>query len=567
MEKDIHLKDYVDVIKRRKYYFIIPAVIVIFISTAVAFLLPAVYKATTTILIEAQEIPEDLVRTTVTGYVEERLQTLSRRILSDNNLMDIAARFALYTDLKDENTTQNIVERLRENLTIQSQTTQVQTDRFSKPIQSTIAFTVSFEGREPEKLAEVANHLANLFLEGNTRDREQKAQTTIEFLAKQLVGLRLEIKETEAQLADFKEKHMNQLPELMQLNLKTMDQAERQTDAQERHIKDLVNRKIYLEGQLALLEPSMHKVSADGKRLLTPKEELVVLQSQYMSLSSSLSEEHPDLIKLKKKLAALEGEVNTRQELRQLRRELYDKEHELALLLKRVSSSHPDAVRLKKQVLALKERVQELSKMPSVLKVEEENPENPAYINVKTRITSTQMEIDAAKRELEQLQEKYEDYRKRIESTPQVEQEYLDLRRNYENVKANYRETADKLQSANEAKGLEDSDMGERFTLITPAEAPLEPYKPNRMAIVLLGMVLAAGAGLGTGSLTEYMDHSVHTAEELGRVAGHKVLTVIPYWETSKEVERKRRRLYALAGSSVVIVVIGLIALNFLYQP
>ena len=313
---NININDYVDVIKRRKYYFIIPAVIVIFFSTSIAFILPAIYRSTATILIEAQEIPKDLVRTTVTGYVEERLQTIRKRVLSDNNLRDMAEHFALYTDLKDNNTTQNIVERMRNNIAIESVKTEVQTDRFSKPIQSTVAFTVSFEGKEPERLAEVTNHLANLFLEENTRDREKKAQTTIEFLEKQLVNLRAEIKKTEAQLADFKEKHMNELPELMQLNLKTMDQLERQIDAQERNINNLINRKIYLEGQLALLEPSMHKVSADGKRILTPKEELAVLRSQYLELSSSLSEEHPDVIKLKKKLAALEGQVNSRQELR-----------------------------------------------------------------------------------------------------------------------------------------------------------------------------------------------------------------------------------------------------------
>ncbi len=122
-------------------------------------------------------------------------------------------------------------------------------------------------------------------------------------------------------------------------------------------------------------------------------------------------------------------------------------------------------------------------------------------------------------------------------------------------------------EAAKEAKGLEESHMGEKFTLVQPATTPVKPYKPNRIAIFLLGVVLAAGAGLGTGSLTEYMDHSVHTADELARVAGHRVLTVIPYWETSSEVERKRRRLWALVGSSVVIVLIGLVALNFFYQP
>jgi uncharacterized protein involved in exopolysaccharide biosynthesis len=568
MENDVHVQHYIDVIKRRKFHFILPTVLVFLVSITVAFVLPSTYEATATILIEAQEIPQDLVRTTVTGYVEERLQTISKRVLSDTNLLDIVERFALLSDLGDQNTTQTIIQEMRERITVETIKTQVQTDRFSRPVESTIAFTLSFEGNEPANLAQVANHLASLFLEENARDREEKANTTIQFLEKQLAILDSELENTEAQLASFKEQNINELPELMQLNLKTMDQLERQIDTLEQHIDDLINRKIYLEGQLALLTPIMYKVSADGKRVLTPKEELQVLRSQYMALSASHSEHHPDVIKLKKKLAALEGEVGTQQELRQLHKELYDKKHELTVLLEKVSPKHPDAIKLKKEVAALGDRVQRLSAKQKVFKVEDEKPENPAYINVQTRVASTQMEIDAAKREFKQLQKKYEDYRGRVENTPIVEQRYLELQRNYGNTKTNYQQTLNRLQAAKESLGLEEGRMGEKFTLIQPATTPEEPDKPNRLAIFLLGVVLAAGSGLGVGSMAEYMDRSVHTVDELAKIAGNKeVLAVIPYWETSHEVTRKRRRIWVLVGSSVAIAAVALVALNLLYTP
>jgi hypothetical protein len=63
------------------------------------------------------------------------------------------------------------------------------------------------------------------------------------------------------------------------------------------------------------------------------------------------------------------------------------------------------------------------------------------------------------------------------------------------------------------------------------------------------------------------MDHSVHTADELAKIAGHKVLTVIPYWETSHEITHKRRKIWVLVGSSVAIVAVALVALNLLYTP
>jgi uncharacterized protein involved in exopolysaccharide biosynthesis len=540
---------------------------VFFASATIAYMLPPRYSATATIAIESPAVSKDLVESTESGRIEERLNALSLRILSDSNLLMIIERFGLYTNLHAENTTHALAREMREDITIDPQTTMVPNPRTGREVPITTSFLVSFEGEEAENLADVANHLASLYLEANIKDREEKTLITIKFLEKQLDALRLEIRATEADLANFKEKHLNELPHLMNINLKTMEQLERSIDYKQKQINDLINRKIYLEGQLALLEPSMFTVTSDGKRILTPKEELSVLRSQYLNLSASLSENHPDVIKLKKKLEALEGEVGTQQELRQLQQELYDKQHQLELLRKRVSSKHPDAIKLEKEVLLLQKTSQELSKRQKALKLSDEKPENPAYINLQTRIDSTQMEIEAAKKDLEQYQAKYEEYSKRIERTPKVEQEYLDLERNYDTARANYQKTAERLRSAREARGLEEESVVEKFIIVQPATTPEEPYKPNRLAIILLGLVLAVGFGTGLASFAEYMDSSVHTADELAKIAEHKVLTVIPYWETSHEIARKRRRIWVLVGSSVAIAAVALVAFNLLYTP
>jgi uncharacterized protein involved in exopolysaccharide biosynthesis len=530
-------------------------------------MLPPVYKSTATIMVESAAVSEKLVRSNVTGYIEERIDSLSIRAQSPENLIKIIETYGLYTDLSADNTMPMLLTKMREDITIETIATKVQSERLGRTMPLTTSFTVSFDGKEAEGLADVANHLASLFLELNVKEREEKTRTTIKFLEKQLDSLRLEIQETEAKLADFKEQHLLELPHLMSLNLKSMDQMERSMEYKTKHINDLINRKIYLEGQLALLEPSMFKVTGDGKRILTPKEELSVLRSQYLSLSASLSEDHPDVIKLKKKLVALEGEVGTKQAVSQFQKELYDKEHQLALLQKRVSSKHPDAIKLKKEVILLREQVQKLSKNQKVLKEIDEKPENPAYINLQTKMDTTQMEIEAAKKDLEDIEGKHEQYRNRLEHTPKVEQEYLDLKRNYDNATTTYDKIANRLRVAREAMGLEQDNMAEKFTLIEPARTPLEPYKPNRPAMILLGLALALGSGIGVGSISEYMDDSIHTADELAKIAKHKVLTVIPYWETSHEITRKRRRIWVVVGSSVAIAVIGLVALNFLHQP
>lgn len=161
-------------------------------------------------------------------------------------------------------------------------------------------------------------------------------------------------------------------------------------------------------------------------------------------------------------------------------------------------------------------------------------------INLQTQISSTQMEIKGNQKQLELLKERCYNYRKRVENTPKVEQQYNVLRRDYANAQEKYQETQNRLMAAREAIGLEESQIAERLILVDPPTKSETPYKPNRAAILLMGLVLAIGAGIGFGLLAEYMDQSVHGADELAQVAGEKVLAVIPYLEPSKGSYGKR---------------------------
>jgi uncharacterized protein involved in exopolysaccharide biosynthesis len=276
-----------------------------------------------------------------------------------------------------------------------------------------------------------------------------------------------------------------------------------------------------------------------------------------LSQSTVLSDQHPDMVSLKKKISALEGQVNVQTDIRQRQKDLFDKESQLALLSKRYSDQHPDVVAQRKEVTRLRNEVRDLSASRGALKVDDTTPENPAYINIKTSITSTQMEIESTYNELKLLREKYADYQRRVENSPKVEQKYLDLQRDYTNAKQKYQDSMAKLLTAREAKGLEEGQLGEKFTILDSAVVPSSPYKPNRLALLLLGVVIGAGVGLGFGSLAEYLDNSFHRSDELSEFTGQPVLAAIPYFETSEDLTRKRRRRFILACSTVGLFVIG----------
>lgn len=566
------IQDYVDFIKRRKWHILIPlgSISTIFVITALV--LPPFYRSTSTILIEQQQIPTDFVKSTVTGYVDERLQAITQQMMSRTKLLEIINQFNLYADLRDKLTTEEIIEEMREDIALETISSEVVSET-GRPITATIAFTLSYEGKDPTIVQRVANVLASLYLEENLKNREERAKTTSTFLESELDRLSTTMGDLEKKIAAFKEKHIGELPELLQLNLQTEQQLRTHIDEIDRQIRTMEDRKIYLQGQLATLEPDSPLVDRSGKRILDPKERLKILRTEYISLSANLSEKHPDVIKVKKEIADLEKAIETEDSLRDMKKDLEYKKTELETLETRYSSKHPDVIKLKKEIALLEEEVQARTDNDATIHKEvSTNPENPAYINLMTQITSANMEIESLKKQAVKLNEKWHEYLKRLENTPEVERQYSSLARDYENASLKYRETMDKFMEAKRAEELEEARGGEKFTIIDPAQFPEKPYKPNRLAIMVIGLILSMGTGIGLGSIVEYSDHSIRNPDTLVKITGEPVLVTIPKIITEEEERKERRkRNFILIGSgatlllAIIIVHLFVIDLDLLW--
>ena len=146
-EKDI--QDYIIVIRKRKTAIFSIFSVVLFLTVAVAFLLPAIYRSSSTILIEQQEIPPELVMSTVTSYAAERIQTIQARVMSRTNLLKIIDKFNLYEDERKYETTEEIIERMQEDVSLDIISAEVVDPRTGRPSSATIAFSLAFKGESP----------------------------------------------------------------------------------------------------------------------------------------------------------------------------------------------------------------------------------------------------------------------------------------------------------------------------------------------------------------------------------------------------------------------------------
>jgi polysaccharide chain length determinant protein (PEP-CTERM system associated) len=508
MNENLTPADIGRIIKRRKWSLILPTLTIILAAALVALLLPSIFRSTATILIEEQEIPAEFVKATVTSYAEERIQTIKQRVMSFTRLNDLIGRFNLYPDLRDTWTMEQIVSKMRDDIKLEPVSAEVVDPRTGRPKSATIAFTLSYEGKSPETVQQVANTLTSLFLSENQQVREKQTAETSQFLEAEMNRLKAELTALDGKIAAFKEAHINELPELLQSNLQGRERAEREMERLADLIRTLKDRESYLQAQIAGLPTNFG--NEDKKRLEELKLQLVHLQTQF-------SDRHPDVIKAKREIADLE---------------------------KQISSS-----RGKDQAAAQDGRTAPAS-------------DNPAHITLSSQLASTRLEIESTKRQLEALKAKAEQYRRRIEASPRVEKAYSALLLEKNNTQAKYNDLMAKYMESQVAHGLEKERKGERFTIIDPARYPERPVKPNRLAILLIGLVLGIGAGVGFTALREFSDRSVRDVKRLSLATPFPVLAGIPIIETRADISRRRLKTALVSAAVVVIIAGGLIAFH-----
>src|SRR5262245_18625913 len=185
---------------------------------SVIMLIPSVYQSTATILIERRQVPDTFVKSTITGGIDYRLQTITQEALSRSRLESLIDRFDLYQDLRQRVPPEQVIELMRKDILLN----QTEGQKGSQG-ESVSALAISYKGRDPQQVAEVANTLASFYIDENLKARAQQAVETADFLRGKLVEMKQRQEEEQQRLRRFKERYMGELPEQLQANLKALD--------------------------------------------------------------------------------------------------------------------------------------------------------------------------------------------------------------------------------------------------------------------------------------------------------------------------------------------------------
>ena len=552
----VGLGELLAIARRRAAYFSVAFLLVFGIAVALAILLPPVYEAKTTILIEEQQIPLDMIRTTVTDFVEQRLQTITQQFMTRQNLLELIDRFDLYKKERRKKTKEEVVDQFREDIALNPISTEVVDRRTGRPMTATIAFEVSYRGEDPRRVQQVANVLASFYLAKNLETREEHAKSSTEFLEQERARVAEELKKLDAQLVELKEKFLGSLPEQTPLNLQSLERMERDKAALGTRIEDFKARRSQLGAEMFTRQAVLRGQGANATGRL--KE----LRLQEANLLARYSESHPDVVKIRREIEEVSADAATQERVDRLLQELHTARLSLA-------AEEDSAKRraLEAQVEALQTQITELDPQMASSTSDAALEQDPYYVATKNQLDGVDASIHSLEKEVETLDSGMERLRTQIAATPKVESEYRRLLTDKANREVHSQEVMHKLEEAKASIQLEKGQMAERFAIIDPAIFPEEPIKPNRLALTFIGLILGLGVGVGVAAAAEALDTTFHSATKLEHVTGVPVLAVIGAVQTARDLTARRFRRMAVAGSSLGLLAIAVAVVHFTVKP
>jgi polysaccharide biosynthesis transport protein len=566
---EMGLRDLLEIVRRRRKLLLLALAGALAATLALALLLPPTYRSAATILIEQQEVPPELVRSTVTSYADQRLQVINQRVMTTQNLLEIIRRYDLYPKMMRRESRERIIEEMRGDIRFNMLSADVIDPRSGVPRKATIAFTVGYEHRSPDLAMKVANDLTTLYLNENLTSRTRLAQDTSNFLTTEGDRLQKEIATLEQKLGAFKARNVEQLPELAGLNLQLLDRTEQDLRNAETEMRSLSQQRTFLDAQLAQVKPNSVIVSETGERILSPADRLKLLKSELASRKALYSPGHPDIVRIEREVAGLEGRGTSRAataDANDVQRQLDEARGELAAAREKYSAEHPDVKRLERSVTQLESEYAQAVASPAPPPLSD-GADNPAYIQLRAQLEATINNMRALEGKITSLRAQTFSYQRKVSISPRIEQEYREITRDYDNAQVRYRELRAKQMEAELAENLESGRKGERFTMIEPPLPPEEPASPNRLAILIIGLLLSLGLAGGGAAVAEATDTSVRSRRDLVDVMRAAPLALIPRIVTSEEIAASKLRIRRAIFGSCAAAVLAVTLAHFFYRP
>jgi protein tyrosine kinase modulator len=539
------VEDYIDMLRRYRSWLIGPMFAGLVVSVVVAFLWPDTYVSSAIMRITPQQIAPNLLPTVLNLQLQQRLQSMQQEILSRNTLAEMIQRpsLDLYRKERQRYPLEDIIQDMRLRA-IKIQAVEVAAGGQGRVAS---AFTISFAYPDRFKAQAVVRELVTKFMEVNATVQRNSLQTTSNFLSDELKQAKDKMDGFEQRISQFKRENMGKLPEQFQLNVTQLNNFQMQVGNANDTLGRLQQEKLQLETQMSNYNNQMayyqsiseeqYTVGGNGpgavhsNKLDQLNQRIMDAKSQIASMLEMYTDANPQVKRLKANLASLEKQ--------------YADEEKADLERQAVAAQNVTAPQVQRRVNPANfKMVKDLEASIALLKVQ---------------IQGVNMNMDEQLKKIQSLNAVISQYQARIDASPQLEQQYASLVRDYSLAKSTYEDMTRRHEASETAKDMEEHKAGENLEVLDPASDPQAPTEPNRLQMAAIGSGLGLVLGVVLAGAKEMKNTSLKNLKDVRAYTNLPVLSSIPLLENALLVRRKRRLLW-LAWSSAIII--GSIAMS-----
>jgi succinoglycan biosynthesis transport protein ExoP len=490
-----------DIARRRRVLAIGVFTAVLAAAASFAMFLPDLYRASALVLVD-RPVAESFVRPAVAGELESRLHVIKQETLSRERLTDLIDRFHLYPELRLNGAIESALDRTREDIQVELTGPEQVSGRTK-----TVAFRLNYAGRDRDTVADVTNAIASFYVQQNDQMRTQEAEQTTQFLKAQLDEAKKALDQQERTVQSYNTRHVGQLPQQFELNLASLDRLNTQLRINgERQLRAIEQRGRLTDDAL-ILESGGGGPSADPDRSV---DRLEKLKQDLKQVETQFTAKHPDVQRLRDEIARIE----------------------------RSQAGEPAA------------------RPPGAPAVDPAEVYSRLGRSRRQSIQSVDAEIAKLKEEETALRASIAGVEQRLEGMPARQQEFTMVSRDRQSAKDLYDSLLKRYEEAQIAESMEADRQGERFRILEAAVAPEGPSAPNRLYLMILGVLAAVGAAAAAVVLAEQLDTTFHSLDELKAFTAVPVLATIPMIA----VGRGRQLRHALFVSASILIVVGVTA-------
>ena len=510
-------EDIIGILWNRRWLLVVPVALGLATAPFLAKRIPAVYKSETLIMVIPQRVPDAYVKSTVTATVADRLPAISDEILSRSRLERIIGDFGLYPELRARAPMEDVVAKMRQDIG------PVEIQRGQQ------SFRASYVSQDAHMAQKVTARLASLFIDENSRFRENLAENTNVFLESQLEDAKARLVEHEKKLEEYRRLHSGELPTQLESNLRAIQTAQLQLTSVSESANRARERRLLVERQLVEAETqpvsTLPLISTTGQTILPAAQQLEAAQKTLEQLRS------------------------------------------------RYTAVHPEVIAQERVISDLKERVAEESRRPVAPQPSSAAPSAAEQARQK-RIREAQADLDVidhqlatSKTEEARLTALIAEYQRKVEAVPKRESELVELTRDYDVLKKTYDSLLTKREESQLAANLERRQIGEQFRILDPASLPERAANQStRLGFSFAPAVIGLLCGVLLAGFLEYRDSSFSQETDVTRVLNLPVLALVPVVSSQAEKRgaRVRRILVDVAGVATVLGSLVVITWGFL---